>query len=196
MKKKIFIIHRAEIVRKGLASIINNNFSIEIIQLSDMEEIRVYKHITDNKLILFYEEENTSNDDPILLLQKKNDMLLIRFAEAQSHTFRHDYLIDLKTGSSEIRDMVQTGLNLKSKSADQPEGKELTKREKEVLKLVASGFSNKKIADNLFISTHTVISHRKRITQKTDIKSISGLTVYAILNKLIDTENMNPEDLI
>ncbi|NJO92945.1 MAG: hypothetical protein HC831_31265, partial [Chloroflexia bacterium] len=48
----------------------------------------------------------------------------------------------------------------------------------------------------LFISIHTVISHRKNITEKLGIKSISGLTVYAVLNKLIDTESINPEQLI
>ncbi|QGY48204.1 hypothetical protein GM418_23920 [Maribellus comscasis] len=76
------------------------------------------------------------------------------------------------------------------------EGEELSTREKEVLKLVALGNSNKIIADKLFISVHTVISHRKNITEKLGIKSISGLTVYAIINQVIDTENINPEDLI
>jgi DNA-binding CsgD family transcriptional regulator len=76
------------------------------------------------------------------------------------------------------------------------DSEELTSREKDVLKLVALGHSNKVIAEKLFISIHTVISHRKNITEKTGIKSISGLTVYAILNNLIDTETINPEDLI
>ena len=58
------------------------------------------------------------------------------------------------------------------------------------------GYANKEIAEKLFISIHTVISHRKNITDKLGIKSISGLTVYAILNKLIDTENIDPATLI
>ena len=73
---------------------------------------------------------------------------------------------------------------------------ELSVREKEVLKLVALGLSNKEIADQLFISVHTVISHRKNITEKLGIKSISGLTVYAILNKIIDPDTIDPEKLI
>jgi len=62
----------------------------------------------------------------------------------------------------------------------------LSDREIEVLKLVATGFSNKQISEKLFISIHTVISHRKHITIKLGVKSISGLTFYAILNDLIE----------
>lgn len=62
---------------------------------------------------------------------------------------------------------------------------ELSAREKDVLKLVAKGLTNKEIADELNLSVHTVITHRKNITSKTNIKSISGLTIYAMLNKLI-----------
>lgn len=62
----------------------------------------------------------------------------------------------------------------------------LSTREIDVLKLVALGQSNRQIAENLFISIHTVITHRKHITAKLGIKSISGLTLYAAVNHLID----------
>lgn len=61
----------------------------------------------------------------------------------------------------------------------------LSERECDVLKEVALGKTNKEIADTLYISTHTVITHRKNITQKIGIKTVSGLTVYAILNNII-----------
>ena len=66
------------------------------------------------------------------------------------------------------------------------EGYELTDRESEILVSVAKGMTNKEIADEHHISVHTVISHRKNITRKTGIKTVSGLTVYALLNNLID----------
>lgn len=68
---------------------------------------------------------------------------------------------------------------------------ELSSREKEILVKVASGRSNKQIADELNLSVHTVITHRKNITRKTGIKTIAGLTVYALLNNLITTPNEN-----
>ena len=66
----------------------------------------------------------------------------------------------------------------------------LSSRELDVLKLLVNGMSNKEISDRLFISTHTVISHRKNITQKLNIKSVAGLTVYAILNDVISIEDV------
>ena len=63
---------------------------------------------------------------------------------------------------------------------------QLSVREIDVLKLVALGQSNKQISEKLFISIHTVITHRKHITSKLGIKSISGLTLYAVINNLID----------
>ena len=66
----------------------------------------------------------------------------------------------------------------------------LSEREKEVLVCVAEGLMNKEIADRLSISIHTVVSHRKNITQKTGIKTIAGLTVYALLNNLLDPRSV------
>ena len=69
------------------------------------------------------------------------------------------------------------------------ENEELSEREKDVLIQVVRGLSNKEIADVLCISTHTVVSHRKHITRKLNIHSTAGLTVYAIVNKLVDINN-------
>jgi DNA-binding CsgD family transcriptional regulator len=67
---------------------------------------------------------------------------------------------------------------------------EISDREKEVLQLVALGLTNKEIAEKLFISSHTVITHRKNITSKLGIKTIAGLTVYAVIHKLIAPEHI------
>lgn len=67
------------------------------------------------------------------------------------------------------------------------EGYDLSAREKEILVCVAKGMLNKEIADHCNLSIHTVITHRKNITRKTGIKTVAGLTVYALLNNLIDS---------
>ena len=67
---------------------------------------------------------------------------------------------------------------------------DLSERERDVLILVAKGMANKEIADRLNISSHTVMSHRKNITHKTGIKSVAGLTVYALLNNLLDQSDV------
>ena len=67
---------------------------------------------------------------------------------------------------------------------------ELSDRERDVLIQLVRGLSNKEIADVLCISTHTVISHRKNITRKLNIHSTAGLTIYAIVNKLVDLNTL------
>jgi len=67
---------------------------------------------------------------------------------------------------------------------------DLSDRERDVLVLVAKGLSNKEIADELNISVHTVMSHRKNISHKTGIKSVAGLTVFALLNNLLDRNDV------
>ena len=66
------------------------------------------------------------------------------------------------------------------------ENYELTTREKDVLTLLVKGLLNKEIADKLNISIHTVITHRKNIVRKTGIKTVAGLTIYAMLNNLME----------
>lgn len=66
-----------------------------------------------------------------------------------------------------------------------PKKSVLTRRETEILKLIAQGNLNKQIADKLNISINTVLTHRKNILSKTGIKTTSGLTLYAISNGLL-----------
>lgn len=69
-----------------------------------------------------------------------------------------------------------------------PKNTGISAREKEIICLVAQGKTNREIADELFISTHTVITHRKNITQKLGIKTIAGLTMYALMQNLIPAD--------
>lgn len=67
---------------------------------------------------------------------------------------------------------------------------ELSAREIEVLVLITKGLINKEIADKLNISLTTVISHRKNITAKLGIKSVSGLTIYAVMNGYVEADSV------
>lgn len=68
--------------------------------------------------------------------------------------------------------------------------KELSARETDVLQLIVKGITNKEIADKLNISLNTVLTHRKNITAKLGIKTVSGLTFYAIMNGLISGDEI------
>ena len=66
----------------------------------------------------------------------------------------------------------------------------LSDREKDVIVDVAQGMTNKEIADHLCISTNTVITHRRNIARKLQIHSPAGLTIYAIVNNLVDISSV------
>ena len=67
---------------------------------------------------------------------------------------------------------------------------ELSAREIEVLVLITKGLINKEIAEKLNISLTTVISHRKNITEKLGIKSVPGLTIYAVMNGYVEADSI------
>lgn len=98
-----------------------------------------------------------------------------------------DGIINLYDSSQKIvrklHDAVTPG---KAKAVGEDPGEELSAREKEILVCIAKGMLNKEIAYEFNISIYTVMTHRKNITRKTGIKTVAGLTVYAILNGLID----------
>lgn len=68
----------------------------------------------------------------------------------------------------------------------------LGEREKEIICCVAKGMSNKEIAEKLYLSVHTVATHRKNISSKLEIHSTAGLAIFAILHHLVDIKDLNP----
>lgn len=88
---------------------------------------------------------------------------------------------DLETLSKKIVGL----LDMPSESVGAESQDTLSQREKEIVVCVVKGMTNKEIAENLFLSIHTVITHRRNISKKLQIHSAAGLTIYAIVNKLV-----------
>jgi DNA-binding CsgD family transcriptional regulator len=103
--------------------------------------------------------------------------------------FRFSEIIDPSDHDKNIIRKLEKQLSHIYKQKEEPDSPEgISDREKEVLRLVALGLTNKEIGEKLFISSHTVITHRKNISAKLGIKTIAGLTMYALINHLIVTE--------
>ena len=69
----------------------------------------------------------------------------------------------------------------------------LTPREREIIICVVKGMTHKEIAGQLYLSTPTVITPRRNISKKLQIHSPSGLTIYAIMNKLVELEDIKQD---
>ncbi len=118
---------------------------------------------------------------------------LIILKENETNSFSAQSVLasmEITASQSEIVEQLEKIFLSRINHAIAENQEELSSREKEVLKLVAIGRLNKQIADKLNISSHTVISHRKNITRKLSIKTVSGLTVYALLNGLISASEI------
>ena len=194
MRNHVIICEASEIITIGLAEIINSMAQFDLVARLDSPDRLSEKIIsTDANLLII---------NPLLLGYQNRDFLaqlgrehpnvtFVALADAYlDHAMLTPYngVIEINdTRSKIISKMNEFAQSETSKKADDVE---LSKREIDVLVAVAKGMMNKEIADQMNISIHTVISHRKNITRKTGIKSVSGLTVYALLNNLIDESDL------
>lgn len=90
---------------------------------------------------------------------------------------------DMEAISAKISGLLHT--TVEDPEIDVEEQDTLSQREREIVICVVKGMTNKEIAENLFLSIHTVITHRRNISKKLQIHSAAGLTIYAIVNKLV-----------
>jgi regulator of cell morphogenesis and NO signaling len=89
--------------------------------------------------------------------------------------------LEQKSKQNDVSAKISNMINQNPNAQDQ-----LSDRERDVIIAVVQGMSNKEIADHLCISVNTVITHRRNIARKLQIHSPAGLTIYAIVNNLVD----------
>ena len=98
-----------------------------------------------------------------------------------------------------LENSLRSRLTPDDDDVNEPEGESdrnldaLSDREKEIVKCVAMGMSNKEIADSLCLSIHTVTTHRRNLSSKLGIHSAAGLAIFAILHHLVDLKDVNPQ---
>lgn len=99
-------------------------------------------------------------------------------------------IIEINDDKQRVKSTINQVITEIKSDNDDSDAAPLSEREKEVLICLSKGQRNNEIAEALNISVHTVITHRKNIVRKTGIKSVAALTVYAILNNLIDQKDI------
>lgn len=190
----IIIIEPSTLICEGLSAILGTHEgSFELNRIDTMEEIPNYalRHEIDIVIInpsLVQNNIKTFNSIRNNLPETKWIGTKYSLFESKLLTI-FDETINIYDTSDSIINLV-TRLGIKEDSEQNTLQEKLSDREIEVLKLLASGNQNKEIADKLNISTYTVISHRKNISQKTGIKSVSGLTIYAVVKNIMTLENL------
>ena len=202
MEKEIAIIDNNSLARLGLQSLLEEiipDFTIRTFGsfaelMADIPDMFVHYFVSTQ----IYLEHTT------FFLQKKNQTVVLCNAETQAqlsgvlslninqdeqHLVKSILLLHQHGHRKGHPHSLPTGMH-PAIHPQMPLQNDLTKREIEVLSLVARGFINKEIANKLNISLTTVITHRKNITEKLGIKSVSGLTIYAVMRGYVEADSI------
>ena len=192
-RTRIFLISPSWIIRTGLSNIIGKEQDLEVVDsASDLSCLSSGRLESLHPQVIILDPSASSAAGIHSLrsyYESLNEYIVIGALNAaypQEIIEQFDSYFTINDSPSQIVSKIRSALTL----SEQESPIVLSAREIEILTEVAKGLTNKEIADRLSISVFTVTTHRKNITQKLGIHSIAGLTVYAVMNHLIDEKQI------
>ncbi len=193
---KMAIAETSVIVRTGLALVLKRMQGMKILpievvspeSLADCMRLHKPDVLIINPAFPGYFDIRKFREDPqhagvkcIALLCSMGDNSILKY---------YDDTFSLYDDPEDMKEKLNRMLNLSGQEDGRGGQEVLSSREKEIVTCVVKGMTNKEIADALFLSTHTVITHRRNIARKLQIHSPAGLTIYAIVNKLVEIQDI------
>ena len=166
---KIVLVEPSLILRSGMSYVLRRltTFDVQVVETGETEQLE--------ELIA------EAAPDVLIINPSLTDEEMLR--ELQ----RFDAVVSIYDTAEQIKEKLRSVCNSRDGEASQ---ELLSAREKEIIVGVVKGLTNKQIAERLFISAHTVITHRRNIAAKLQIHSPAGLTIYAIVNKLVELNDV------
>ena len=174
---KIAVAESSQIIRSGLLAVLKRlpGLNVSVVEIADPEQL--VKSLCWQK------------PDILIVNPALPGLFSLQRALADALSLRiYDETISLYDTAEQIRLKLSRLANRDEK----PESRRdlLSPREKDVVVCVVKGMTNKQIAERLCLSAHTVITHRRNIAGKLRIHSPAGLTIYAIVNKLVELDEI------
>lgn len=189
---KFAIAEPSDILFAGLASVLDQiNAGFRIFRIRDLSQLKgcLQKEQPD-VLVVNPAFPGLDSIDRLRTEVSRSDLICVAFVsdlQALRQARDFDDRIVLYDSFEQIREKLSA---LSPKEKEEEEEKSLSQREKEIITYVVKGHTNKQIAEKLCLSQHTVITHRRNIASKLQIHSSAGLTIYAIVNKLVKLEEI------
>jgi DNA-binding NarL/FixJ family response regulator len=186
---KILLIEPSTLIRSGMISVLHrlNLLQMDVFEIANIEQLKSIAGWQNPDILII----NPSVLGTLSLQQIKKEAanrhlkcIALQNSLLDSAALKpYDEVISLYDSADLINEkltklIIEPGSNRRHET--------LTLREKEIIICVIKGMTNKQIAEKLYLSTHTVISHRRNIAVKLQIHSTAGLTIYAIVNKLVE----------
>lgn len=178
------------IVRSGLVAVLKRlpDLNIQTIEVTSKEGLQhcMEAHCPDILIVspLFEGWFDLDSFKQIYGQQELKVVALVSVVMDANQLRGYDEQINLFDDVDKLTQKIASLMN--AAADDENELDALSQREKEIIGCIVRGMTNKEIAEKLFISVHTVITHRRNITRKLQIHSAAGLTIYAIVNKLVE----------
>jgi DNA-binding NarL/FixJ family response regulator len=207
---RIIITEDHDILREGLRSLLKDEESIQVVADAPNGKVLLdYLQTTPVDVVLMDINMPVMNGieaTKIIAQEHKNVKVLIlsmldnvNYLNQLMRAGAHGYLLK-STGKDELihaihevaagNIYISQELKQKAIGTKPEEDVKLTKRELQVLELLAEGLTNKEIADKIFLSKRTVETHRKNLIDKTHCKNTSALIKYAIINGILKNVNI------
>ena len=189
----ILIAEKSDIIRTGIRYILHE-LDKNLIVKDIVRAEKLKKTIEKEKPYLVFlnpsliPEQYQLDISKIVKTKEKPVFIAIETCETTKNILGHfNEILNFTTSKDDIAKILRKYSLPETKNlSKESKNSELSNRERDVVKEIALGLTNQGIADKLFLSVHTIVTHRKNITKKLGIKTTSGLTVYAIINNLIE----------
>lgn len=185
----VVIISPSAIVTEGLRVTLANikGNSLNIITTTSADDVKM---ITDMKPSLIIADPISLDNTAISEIRENTTAHIAAVAATtlpQSCAKKYDTVISLYEPATVMRHLLEKITAANDNPASQPE---LSNRERDIVKGIVKGMSNKEIADDINLSVNTVMTHRRNIARKLQIHSPAALTVYAIVRNLVKIEEI------
>ncbi|MDR0750879.1 MAG: LuxR C-terminal-related transcriptional regulator [Tannerellaceae bacterium] len=194
---KIAIAESSAIIRSGLEAQLRKltGFHFQIVEIDNSE--RLYEAIRLNKPEILIISPAMMRGEALHQLREDTGnlsmkcMALLYTLTDKNQLRYYDEQISIYDTPEELKQKLEQFCQQETEDDKEDEEQQLLSvREKEIVVCVVKGMTNREIADLLYLSTHTIITHRRNIARKLQIHSASGLTVYAIVNKLVELSDI------
>lgn len=190
---KIVIAENSLILRSGISAVLKrlSDYTFSINEVSNMDAFMLFSRLHRPEIAII----NPLFLGGVSIANYKRDNPDTKVVALVSGYFDNKTLADFDGSISifddldTVNDTISSVLHIEEDD-DNIETEQLSQREKEIIGCVVKGLTNKAIAEKLSISIHTVITHRRNISKKLQIHSSAGLAIYAIVNKIVEIQDI------
>ena len=185
---KIVVAEPSLLLRSGMSYVLRRltSFDVQVVETGEPELLE--KLIDEESPDIVIINPSLADEEMLRRMQQQSLRLIaLQSALADARLMQHfDAVVSIYDTAEQIKEKLRSVCRSRSEEIFQ----EFNTGMEEIIVGVVKGLTNKQIAEYLFISTHTVITHRRNIAAKLQIHSPAGLTIYAIVNKLVELNDV------